>query len=220
MKAIASNGMEINTGDAVLVRNNISEKWKYSIFSHTDSECGLCYYKTTSIEFKYCIPYKGNEYLVGTNDGFIVPKKSLTYEEKQKRWVKKHNIKVGDKVKLIKESSLGENGWKVCWIPYMNSNIGKTGVIIEISYSSICISFNNQCAYCYPYHVLRKVEDTIKFKFGARVRGYDKKAKKEKIGILIDQHRNKYARYRVAYPLNDEEGETDWFPNIEYLVHK
>lgn len=221
MKTIASNGMEINTGDAVLIRNHVQEVWKYSLFSHRRN-CDYFPFMTINTSCVYCIPYRGNEDLVGTNTNFVMSKKEnkfLSYEEKQEQWVKKYNIKVGDKVRITKKCDSHENGWDNQWLSEMNDSVGKIGTITSIG-SSIFISINNSHNYFYPYHILEKVEDTIKFNFGARVRGYDKKAKKEKIGILIDQHPNKYARYRVAYPLNDEEGETDWFPNIEYLVHK
>lgn len=66
MKAIASDGTEINTGDAVLVRDDIYENWKYAHFSHIETYKDFPYVNSYSC-CKYCIPYKSNEHLVGTS---------------------------------------------------------------------------------------------------------------------------------------------------------
>ena len=69
MKAIASNGIEINTGDPVLIRDTNNENWRYTYFSHKINENDWSYVSscTSSIQ---CIPYKGNEHLVGTNKDY------------------------------------------------------------------------------------------------------------------------------------------------------
>lgn len=53
--------------DKVLVRNREDQCWKCGLFSHIeigreDKFCCLPYY------WKYCIPYEGNEYLIGTTN--------------------------------------------------------------------------------------------------------------------------------------------------------
>ena len=79
MKAIASNGVEIKTGDEVLVRNNYKETWKYSFFSHKEANS----YVTSGFHYLYCIPYKENECLVGTTGDFGTPKNKVpTYTER------------------------------------------------------------------------------------------------------------------------------------------
>lgn len=72
MKAIASNDMEIQTGEAVLVRNSRNGAWVYCHFSHIDKNEERKYV-TSYIACKYCIPYKGNEDLVGTTKNFNEP---------------------------------------------------------------------------------------------------------------------------------------------------
>lgn len=69
MKAIASNGVEINTGDPVLIRDINNENWRYTYFSHKINKSKWPYVSscTSSIQ---CIPYKGNEHLVGTNKNY------------------------------------------------------------------------------------------------------------------------------------------------------
>ena len=57
---------EFKPFDKVLVRNNICESWKCSFFSHYQTLYGVPYlFVTTSESYKYCIPYKDNEYLLG-----------------------------------------------------------------------------------------------------------------------------------------------------------
>lgn len=86
MKAIASNGMEINTGDAILVRNNTNECWTYAHFSHYDKS--YCYpFLTVLGAFNFCIPYKGNEHLVGTASSYefrFGAKVKFVYDEEEK----------------------------------------------------------------------------------------------------------------------------------------
>ena len=65
----------------VLVRDNNSEKWRCTFYSHYDDDlaCGVC---VNGCTWKQCIPYKGNEHLVGTSE---------SPEEKEK-------LEFGDKV--------------------------------------------------------------------------------------------------------------------------
>ena len=214
MKAIASNGVEIQTGDAVLVRDGKNTTWSYCHFSHKKDDSYFPYC-TSFTDSMYCIPYKGNEDLVGTTNDFVVPK-SVIYAEKQKQWIKKHNIKIGDKVRIIRKTDPQENGWEIRWISSMNNTIKKIGIITEISNQGIKISVENTIGWWYPYHVLEKVEDKNEFRFGARV-----KAELDFItitGILIG-----YCKYDNTYHIatnGDDEnyiGDTYWCSKIEYL---
>ena len=84
MKAIASNGMEIKTGDEVLVRDSTNGSWLYCLFSHMNKNEELKY-ATSFTTCKYCIPYKGNEDLVGTTKNFNEPFK-FKFGAKVKAW--------------------------------------------------------------------------------------------------------------------------------------
>lgn len=215
MKAIASNGVEIQTGDAVLVRDGKNTTWSYCHFSHKKDDDSYFPYCTSFTDSMYCIPYEGNEDLTGTTNDFIVPK-SVIYAEKQQKWIKKHNIKVGDKVRIIRKTNPQENGWEIRWASAMNNTIKKIGIITEISNRGIKISVENIVGYWYPYHVLEKVEDKNEFRFGARV-----KAEFDFMtitGILIGycKYDNKY---HIATNDTDENyiGDTYWCSKIEYL---
>ena len=57
--------------DKVLVRDCIEQKWEATIFSYYDqtAEEGFPYMCITSC-YHYCIPYEGNEHLLGTTDPY------------------------------------------------------------------------------------------------------------------------------------------------------
>lgn len=52
--------------DKVLVRDNKNESWWASFFSHYIPS-SLRPFKCFNVGYRYCIPYEGNEHLVGTN---------------------------------------------------------------------------------------------------------------------------------------------------------
>lgn len=53
--------------EKVLVRNGELAKWRCSLYSHFDQE-GIYHHTTISGIYSMCIPFKGNEHLVGTTD--------------------------------------------------------------------------------------------------------------------------------------------------------
>lgn len=57
---------EFKPFDKVLVRDIESGKWKCNIFSHKDEKSG--YYVCVETYWRQCIPYEGNEALLGTTD--------------------------------------------------------------------------------------------------------------------------------------------------------
>lgn len=52
--------------DKVLVRDDYEDEWRVSFFSHIRE--GLSKYVTTGLVWKFCIPYEGNEHLLGTTN--------------------------------------------------------------------------------------------------------------------------------------------------------
>lgn len=57
---------EFKPFDRVLVRDSEYEEWRTGIYSHTSKDV-IYPFITINSCYKYCIPYKGNEHLVGTN---------------------------------------------------------------------------------------------------------------------------------------------------------
>ena len=52
--------------EKVLVRDSFNDVWRASFFSHIKENDGR--YVTTCITWKFCIPYEGNEHLLGTTN--------------------------------------------------------------------------------------------------------------------------------------------------------
>lgn len=53
--------------DRVLVRDEEDKKWRAEFFSHIDTDEEYPYECTGDV-FRYCIPYEGNEHLLGTTN--------------------------------------------------------------------------------------------------------------------------------------------------------
>lgn len=58
--------------DKVLVRDGIDEKWSISLFSYYDEGNQTFPYVCASGHYVRCIPYKGNEHLLGTPNTPII----------------------------------------------------------------------------------------------------------------------------------------------------
>lgn len=116
MKAIASNGAEIKTGDEILVRNSTKGAWLFCHFSHIDENEERKYF-TSNIAHKYCIPFKGNEDLVGTRTDFIKPFK----------------FKFGAKVKALDGLTTGGVEQLGILINYMNDRSYKFKVAFQVN---------------------------------------------------------------------------------------
>ena len=55
--------------DKVLTRDNDSQKWGAELFSFYDNENEDYHFQLVGIvNARYCIPYEGNEYLLGTTE--------------------------------------------------------------------------------------------------------------------------------------------------------
>lgn len=69
-----SYGLKVKTGDLVLVRDGRDDDWRFSLFSHvTTVNPDEFPYKTVAVGYRICIPYVGNEHLVGTKMDYKAP---------------------------------------------------------------------------------------------------------------------------------------------------
>ena len=59
---------ELKPFDKVLIRDDINEKWSINLFSYYDEEDEDFPYICQNGGYHYCIPYEGNEHLLGTNN--------------------------------------------------------------------------------------------------------------------------------------------------------
>lgn len=62
---VPDNEQQFKPFDKVLVRNSSNQKWHPNFYAMTD---GLLFYTTDSQNWHQCIPYTGNEHLLGTTD--------------------------------------------------------------------------------------------------------------------------------------------------------
>lgn len=86
----------------------------------------------------------------------------MSYQSEQDAFVKRCNIKVGSRVKIMRKADSYERGWGVCWVSNMDANVGAEGVVTEIHngvsgirvrarVNGVCDGFN------YPFFVLKRV---------------------------------------------------------------
>lgn len=59
---------EFKPFDRVLVRDKDTDTWEANIYLGYNEEDKYCRYKCASMNYQFCIPYEGNEYLLGTTD--------------------------------------------------------------------------------------------------------------------------------------------------------
>ena len=57
---------EFKPFDKVLVKNQTDEKWSINLFSYYDKENKIFPYVCLDGKYHYCVPYEGNEYILGT----------------------------------------------------------------------------------------------------------------------------------------------------------
>lgn len=129
MKAIASNGMEIQTGEAVLVRNSRNGAWVYCNFSHVDKSEERKYV-TSYVACKYCIPYKGNEDLVGTTKDFTKASK-FKFGAKVMAY---NGMEVENKFGVLIDQDLDDSFYKYKVAFQINDNEGHTDWFTKIEY--------------------------------------------------------------------------------------
>lgn len=88
---------EFKPKEWVLVRDTDEQNWRLGIYSHYDKDCSRFPYRCVADNYMQCIPYEGNEHLIGTS-------KPAGPVEELDGW------KVGDKVEV-------EFCWDKEWYP-------------------------------------------------------------------------------------------------------
>ena len=91
---------------------------------------------------------------------YFLPEKEQSYEERQAEWVKENDIKLGDKVRILRKFNDFENGCDVGMNKdgKMDSLVGTVGKVSAIDDESIEVDSEGDCWF-WPYFVLEKVED-------------------------------------------------------------
>lgn len=83
------------------------------------------------------------------------PAPEPTYAERQAEWVKKHNLKVGDKVVVLRTAECREDGWCNDWVGSMNHMVGNSYTYNGAYDTGISLS----CGFVWPYFVLEVVKE-------------------------------------------------------------
>ena len=82
----------------------------------------------------------------------------MSYEERQAEWVKENGIKKDDEVRLIREASSGEDGWRSVWPDKANELVGKILKVKGINEKGIaCCNQKDGYWFRFPYFVLEKI---------------------------------------------------------------
>lgn len=124
--------MEFKPKDWVLARDDEKETWKLDIFSHFAD--GLTFpYRCVGSYYSECIPFEGNEALLGTKDE---PKEKKTGE-----W------KVGDKVEVEYDTDKKWYGGEIVRIDPSNRSWVDSEVM-PYYVRSECFKYNDGCAWC------------------------------------------------------------------------
>lgn len=112
--------------------------------------------------------------------------KGLVLETYMDKFIK-CNLKLGDKVKVIRAFQRGEQGCNITFNPNMKKFIGKTFTIEEVGYSAGSFKLKNGVEYYYfPYFVLEKVkEEYVPFSFEDDLLGKKVVSKSDKHKYII-----------------------------------
>ena len=65
---MSNNGHKFKPGERVLVRDTEFDEWRFGLFSHMNDKRKVYRYVCVGATYSCCIPYKGNEHLLGTKD--------------------------------------------------------------------------------------------------------------------------------------------------------
>ena len=86
---------------------------------------------------------------------YFYPASEPTYAERQEEWIRKHNLKEGDKVKILRTAKDREDGWCNSWVQPMTDMVGGVFTCVMTSGDGIRLS----CGYEWPYFVLEVVKE-------------------------------------------------------------
>jgi hypothetical protein len=89
---------------------------------------------------------------------FAQPTFTGTYAERQAQWVAHHNLKVGDKVKVVRGFKDGDDGARIIWYDNKKMCTGKTYTIRSMA-GGVRLDTGIRHVSWFPYTVLEPVKD-------------------------------------------------------------
>lgn len=85
------------------------------------------------------------------------------YRAMQTAWLSHFHVGVGSRVKIVAKSTSGELGWDDGWDDEMDGEVGKTGVVKEVTEDyGIIVEVIDGDTWSFPFHVLAPVEEQPK----------------------------------------------------------
>lgn len=95
---------------------------------------------------------------VTTSWACLIRKKELSYVERQSKWLADNNVKVGDKVRVVRKAQSREDGWGNAWVEDMDDWVGKVFKVDRIYSDDGIRLVDSHSWWVFPYFVLEKVE--------------------------------------------------------------
>ena len=89
---------------------------------------------------------------------YFYPEES--YEMRQIAWVKDNDIKIGDKVRVVREADNYKDAWGNTWEYGIDPFIGKVYEVLKIKEEGIIL--NHKGCFLFPYFVLEKVKTSFR----------------------------------------------------------
>ena len=89
----------------------------------------------------------------------------MSYAERQKEWVEKNDVKVGDKVVVLRKARDEEGEWGNAWVGEMDLSVGEEIEIVDIDdYSGVdcMLPYEDDDTYGFPFFCLEKVVEEDK----------------------------------------------------------
>ncbi len=136
------------------------------------------------------------------------------YVEAQNKFIEVTNLKVGDRVKVLRKAKDEELGWGNKWNPNMDSCVGSIYRVEDFN-SRYGIETDNN--WNFPFFVLEKVEEPCKFKDKDVVLVRDDDNEKWGVGVFMYYDEDSVVPYRVYFGHNNDVG---WKQCIPYKGHE
>lgn len=87
---------------------------------------------------------------------------TASYEKEQQAFIDNNGLKIGDKVKITRTATFGEQNWDNTWVPDMNEVFGHIGIVEDFGDNGQGIEVNIPTLFChrfnYPYFIIEKLD--------------------------------------------------------------
>ena len=145
----------------------------------------------------------------------------IKYVEAQNKFIEATNLKVGDKVKVLRKAKDNELGWNNRWVDDMKNWVGEINEVINFNATSgiRVYSSERKDSWNFPFFVLEKVEEPeYEFKNKDVVLVRDEDTDTWRIDVFKD-YDNRAGKYKyITY--DNGTYDTSWAQCIPYKGHE